>query len=325
MTTTTFSAAPYNGVSTTGTEIRAWVQAIHTALTAIGLVQTADTGQINPATVTNAAATDTESGYEVWRFNDTLQATAPVFVRIGYGRANGTTCPQLWVTVGKGTDGAGTITGVLIPRTRTGGSDNSGTSTTTATGYASSGDGSMLALFPFIMYASGAPTAALPGFVLDRSRDASGAPTGDGVSLAVRGSTVSPVTLASSATPTGLPALTASSYATGAVDVGVIPVLLPYTLNGVVLTAGNGFGAGILAPVFPWTCYAPGVAPWQSLAAVSYAGADDPGGVFTVFIAGQERTYRSIPISRMQCGWGVSMNPEANQVSTYVGVAILWE
>lgn len=322
MSTTTFAAPPYNGAGS-ATNIRVWVQAIHDALTALGFVQTTDTGQIDLATVITPETSHTKAGYEIWRFTDVLQSTAPIFFRIDYGTA-GVTTPQMWVTVGTGSNGAGAISGVLIPESRTGG-NSSGSSTVAGVGYASSGDGSMLALFPFVDFASSAPLAAVPGFIIDRSRDASGQPTADGVIVAVRGTTTTPVSLTTTATPSELPTLTAAAYATGGADVGAIPVLLPYRLNGVVLAGGNGFGAGILAPVFPWTCYAPGVAPWQALAAVSFAGADDPGGLFSVFIAGQERTFRSIPITPMQCAWGLALNPAANQASTYVGVAILWE
>jgi hypothetical protein len=45
--------------------------------------------------------------------NDSLQATKPVFIRIDFGCSAQTTAPSVKVTIGTGSDGAGTITGVL--------------------------------------------------------------------------------------------------------------------------------------------------------------------------------------------------------------------
>lgn len=88
---------------------RAWGSEIGVKLAAINLVQTADTGQINWATVTLPGA-NTSGGYEIWRFNDSLQATAPIYFRIDYNTANANQ-PKIVVTVGTGSNGSGTITG----------------------------------------------------------------------------------------------------------------------------------------------------------------------------------------------------------------------
>lgn len=96
---------------------RAWGSALAAALAAVGLTQTADTGQINWTTVTRPGA-NTAAGYEIWRFNDTLQATAPIFIKIEYGTGNSTTSPGIWITVGTGSNGSGTITGQSSTRTQ---------------------------------------------------------------------------------------------------------------------------------------------------------------------------------------------------------------
>lgn len=98
---------------TTDAKFRTWGLACSTALQACGLVKTSDTGQINWASVTKPVATNTQAGYEIYRFDDSLQATKPVFIRIGFGSggvASGNS-PTTWLTVGTGSDGAGTITG----------------------------------------------------------------------------------------------------------------------------------------------------------------------------------------------------------------------
>ena len=62
-------------------DYRAWWDAIRAQFTAIGLVQTSDTGQLNPASHTRPT-TNSFSGYEVWRWADTLQASLPIYMRI---------------------------------------------------------------------------------------------------------------------------------------------------------------------------------------------------------------------------------------------------
>lgn len=90
---------------------RLWGLAITAALTDVGMVQTADTGQINWTTVTRAAV-NVDAGFQVWRFNDTLQATKPIFLRLNFGTSPyGVGYPRLTAQVGTGTDGAGTLTG----------------------------------------------------------------------------------------------------------------------------------------------------------------------------------------------------------------------
>jgi hypothetical protein len=93
-----------------------WAQAISTQLAAMGWVQTADTGQINWGTVTRPTATNTAQGYEVWRLDDTLQATKPFFAKIEYGSGSSANHPAVWITVGTGTNGAGTLTGTVTAR-----------------------------------------------------------------------------------------------------------------------------------------------------------------------------------------------------------------
>lgn len=85
---------------------RAFVQFISNAMEAGGIIKTADTGQINPVTATGAGG-----GYEIRRFSDDLQATAPVFIKIEYLYA---ASMYARFTIGTGSNGAGAITGVLL-------------------------------------------------------------------------------------------------------------------------------------------------------------------------------------------------------------------
>lgn len=106
MTTAIFNAIPSMASDAT---FRAWGSAVSAQLAAVGLVQTADTGQINWATVVRSGGAGS-AGYEIWRFNDALQATAPIFMRIEYGSASVTNVPGIRFQVGIGSNGSGTLT-----------------------------------------------------------------------------------------------------------------------------------------------------------------------------------------------------------------------
>lgn len=174
MTTSTFASVFTNN---SDTNFRAWGSGLSNALAAVGLVKTADTGQINWSTVTAPGAINTQQGYEVWRFNDGLQSTAPIFVRIGYGAYSPVATPGLWITLGKGSDGAGTITGVLQAAIQ---SSTGSSSASTWTSYVASGDGSALV---FSLAPGGTSNNSL--WILERSRTSAGVATGDGVTFIV--------------------------------------------------------------------------------------------------------------------------------------------
>lgn len=96
----------------TDDEFRAWGLWISDALTTAGIPKTADSGQVDWGTVTKAATQYTAAGYEIRRFNDALQATAPVYFKIEFGAGHpDVTAPSIWITIGTGSDGAGVITG----------------------------------------------------------------------------------------------------------------------------------------------------------------------------------------------------------------------
>lgn len=90
---------------------RAWAQEMMDAFTAVGLVQTSDTGQLVPSTATPGGVSTT-TGYQMWRFSDAAQATDPVFLKIGFGRSGNSTTPRLTIQVGQGSNGSLTLTGI---------------------------------------------------------------------------------------------------------------------------------------------------------------------------------------------------------------------
>jgi hypothetical protein len=94
---------------------REWGLEFSTKLAAIGLVKTSDTGQIDWATVIRAG-TNAVAGYEIWRMNDTQQATFPVYFKIEYGTLGTVSAPNIKIGIGVGSNGAGTLTGGTITR-----------------------------------------------------------------------------------------------------------------------------------------------------------------------------------------------------------------
>lgn len=75
----------------------------------LGMPKTADTGQLDIPAIVAAVTANTYAGYEVRSWND---GTATVFLKVEYG-AHGTnnTRVRLRLTLGTGSNGAGTITG----------------------------------------------------------------------------------------------------------------------------------------------------------------------------------------------------------------------
>lgn len=105
---------------------RAWGSGIDTGLAAAGLVQTADTGQINWVTVTRPAV-NTVGGYTIWRL-----ASSAMYFKLEYGTNNGATSPDIFITAGTGSNGSGTITGQTSTRASIGLGNVTPTSTAVA-------------------------------------------------------------------------------------------------------------------------------------------------------------------------------------------------
>lgn len=165
MTTQQFAFQPS---ITTGTDawFRAQGQAISDALTALGIPKTADTGQVNWATVTLPAAGAT-TAYEIRRLNDAYQASDPIFLKITYVRNVFGSASQfgLQIEVGTGSNGSGSLTGAV------------GTSRSILMGYTT-------ASYDFVMAGDGSGFACIGGattngrvwFDIERLRGEDGEP-----------------------------------------------------------------------------------------------------------------------------------------------------
>jgi hypothetical protein len=114
---TNYDATIYNDQSTDA-NFRSWVNFIHNTFLLSGAwLDAGDSGQMNVSTVTRPTAANTSQGYRVYKMNDGLQSTAPVFVKIEFGSSGNANYPNIWVTIGTGTNGAGTLSGVIFART----------------------------------------------------------------------------------------------------------------------------------------------------------------------------------------------------------------
>jgi hypothetical protein len=107
MATSTVSMT--NNLSTDGA-FQTFNSAINTAILAMGWVASSDTGQMNPATQVRTGIS-TSAGYIIYRMDDALQATCPVFLKILFGQGGTATMYRLIIQVANSTNGAGTLTG----------------------------------------------------------------------------------------------------------------------------------------------------------------------------------------------------------------------
>lgn len=247
-----FSSSPNYADDAT---FRASGQAISNALAAL-FVRVPQAGDINWTTVVRPS--NAVAGSEIYRFNDSLQSTAPLFFKIEYATTGGQTRPMFYITVGKGADGAGNITSVLLARTAIL-SSAGGTTNTPVNSYIGSGDGScfVMSLWPSDPAFSGGLSGSI--FVLERSRDDSGNATAAAVFWYVN---------------TGY---SGAGVKTEAVDYvattkntttyGCIPI--PMTCS-----AGVSLSNGVTTPVFTGTVITPGRTAWVPTSIIGCARAE---------------------------------------------------
>lgn len=278
-------------------DFQAWVQGIHNALAALGtLTQTADTGQINPATVVKPAA-NAVAGYEVWRFSDTLQATVPVFIKIEYAGGSPATRPNLYVTVGSGSNGAGTLTGQVGTRAQLNPSGDKTSGAVLPMYACNGGDGSALQLAVNIDLAS-----STYGFMFHvmRPRDNNGNPTNEGVVFAWW-------SIGSSGA--NIQFIPATGTIPGAVN-GQMPFVSPWFFN----RATGGENADVCPLLLPL------IGTWRYIKLL-FTGANDfgAGGTFQCTLFGATHTFLALNTT---CG-SINFNNNGNGGSP--GVAMAWE
>ena len=161
---------------------RVWAAEVIAQLLAVGITQTADTGQINTGTVVRPG-TNTNAGYAIFRFNDSMQGTAPIFFRIDFGTGGVATGPRMQLTVGTGSNGSGTISGVGLTVTTIGGASTPA-STVTNYGFRICYVDGFLG-FMWKLGATNGTNAVLGFFAICRSVDSSSAATAEAAAIYV--------------------------------------------------------------------------------------------------------------------------------------------
>lgn len=105
----THSSSSTVASNNTDANFRTWINFVHDMMVAAGWSQTADTGQINFATVTAPGASNTKQGYAMYEMTDALASTFPIIVKFAFGSAGAADRPGLWFMVGTHSDGAGNL------------------------------------------------------------------------------------------------------------------------------------------------------------------------------------------------------------------------
>lgn len=250
----------------TDAEFRTWGSAISAALQSL-LVKVTQTGEVNWSTVTKPSAGNTSQGFEVYRFADSLQSTAPVFIKIEYGSSGTAIRPGLWLTVGKGQDGAGNLTGVLLARTQAI-APWTNPSLTMKNCYIGTGDGSCLVMSMWPSDTAFQTTASGSVAVIERSRDQDGNATGVAVMCQYSGNIGGQVTYM------------ASDYVAAtsvSMTFGCIPIPYP-TASGISLSNG------VNTPVFTGSCLTTGRQSWVPTSMIGASQADFGIGVVATAI-----------------------------------------
>jgi hypothetical protein len=242
---------------------RDWGKKLSDAMEAVGFTKTADTGQVDWAAVAKPTAINTYTGYEIRQFTDTLQATVPVFVKIEYG--NGSYAvgkPGLRITVGRGSDGAGALTGDVAGYFYL--TCSGSTETASVPSYVSS-DGGRINLGLWLVNAGSSANA----FWIERLKNDDGSPNANGIHIfsstntATRSMVASAQVLPASAgaaypAAPGKPCCaipTAGNMTTYNENIGLFPVHpnLGYAgnpdLGGLVTTIGEMFAPGAFMTV----------------------------------------------------------------------------
>lgn len=123
MATTTFTSASITSDALLQTYWQNW----NTAFTTVGLVYVSQTGDVNTGTVTRTGGTS--YGFRVYRFNDTLQSTTPIYLKFELSCTTGASL-LIRCSWGTGVNGSGTLTGQVSDLGGAGYTSSTGTSAT---------------------------------------------------------------------------------------------------------------------------------------------------------------------------------------------------
>lgn len=271
---------------TTDARFRANAQFVEdTLVTTGGWLLSTETGDTAPGSLAHPTAINTKKGFRVYKTNDGL---TQVYMRIDYGSTAAASGNGfgMWITLGTGSDGAGTLSGVFFngggSTQATVGASNT-TGTTGAVNSYGSADTGRVHLGMFV-----STTAAnIVVFSLERTKDSTGADTSDGILISAR--------------ITGSTSIWASVAVSGCIECSVCALVAGgtqptseyglsfiLTRNNPSETFGNPVGVGLIQH-FKGASVQPGV----GLCAVNSSDVSAEGS-FTQTIYGATRTYQHI-------------------------------
>ena len=271
MALASFSIAMTNA---TDAQFRAWGRAISDSLQAVGIVKTADSGQIDWETVAAPTASNTKMGYEIYRFNDTLQSTAPVFIKLSFGAGASSSYPSLWISVGTGSDGSGTLTGEILTEKQ-----NYASATATATTHYVSGSSNR-----FVIALQGSSSNYQIVLTVERTHNSSGSDTSNGVMVN---------RIAYSVDSQHYLLFSDSSVVT----VPKISCLTPVGLSGAKSPDIN---------LYPVRFFTPGEGPVSNCLVGYIYGDFASNASYTVSVFGIDRTFRTVQAGPSSSGYGAT-------------------
>lgn len=170
----------------TDASFRAWVAEFKAGLDVLAagglLTQSADTGQFANSAETKPA-TNTTTPYLIYKLTDSMDGSAPLYIKFKFGTSTSSTRVRIDIQVGPSTDGAGAITGTA-KMTNVFRCDSAGGGFTGAaahTTYMCAVDG----CFWFIQAANSVNTTqSANAAIITRTTDTSGAPDATGCHIA---------------------------------------------------------------------------------------------------------------------------------------------
>lgn len=116
-----------------------WRDEFVSLLNSLSAKLTADETNITPGAGSIPGA-NSEGGYAVYHLNDSLHATAPVYIRFAFGSGSGAN-PAVWATVGTSTNGSGVLGGTALTVVSRCNANATATSDTARETYMSANDG----------------------------------------------------------------------------------------------------------------------------------------------------------------------------------------
>lgn len=277
MARTTFTCTPAAGQSSA--TFMAHVNQLHSELLGVGFVATSDTGQLDLGS-SPTLANSSLVGFRLYELNDSLSGTHPIYLRIEFWTMNNLKL-NINMRIGKGTDGAGALTGAFGGSNLWASAPSQNTQTVLHTAYLSRGEGYFVLLYAYPTSTANGVLSYYGFLAFERARNLDGSYRGDALFLSRHGAAAM---FSYSAANWDLAYTYADGSTLGNLDPGTLN--LPTTFSGNV-----GIGGGIVPLFYVPFVFAPGVDPWQPTLFATLPKNDNPGTPFDVEVYGEDQTY----------------------------------